>query len=207
MSLNYRVLHRANELAIHEVFYSDSGDVIGITETPVYPRAESIEELREELARYRVALDLPVLSDHEIAKHDDVPGATMPNDVRVYFGVFGDWADPSAVTAVVGRAPSSFKTIGTPISQMSTALRRQSVWTIESGLARNAPVEDQLTAVLDLLEPHGDGVRKAAQSYSAGIMCASYWKTATPGVHISEEQVRRMAVLSLSFDLDMYFLE
>lgn len=169
------------------------------TETPVYPRAESLPELEEALARYRVALDLPVLPYDEVSTE-------VPDDVRVYFGVFGDWPDPGTVTAVIGRAPTSFKAIGTPVGPQSKVLMRLSSWTIKSGLPRTASVEEQLTALFDLLEPHGDGVRTAAQRYSAGIQCAAYWKTTRPGVHFSEEHIRQLAALHLSFDLDMYCL-
>ena len=61
MSWNYRVIERDGELAIHEVFYDDDGHIIGHTETPVFPRAESLEDLVDELKRYAEALEKPVL--------------------------------------------------------------------------------------------------------------------------------------------------
>lgn len=65
MSWNYRVVEHAGEFAIHEVFYDDTGKVTGWTETPVYPRAESVEDLAQELARYAEALKKPVISDKD----------------------------------------------------------------------------------------------------------------------------------------------
>ena len=58
---NYRVMRNGDEVAIHEVFYRDDGSVRGWTATPVWPRAGTVEELRDELARYARALDEPVL--------------------------------------------------------------------------------------------------------------------------------------------------
>jgi hypothetical protein len=67
MAWSYRVLLNGHQLAIHEVFYSKDGKIIGATEKPVYPRAETIEDLAAELTRYGAALQAPVLAYHEIA--------------------------------------------------------------------------------------------------------------------------------------------
>ena len=66
MTWNYRVISKNGELAIHEVFYHEDGSVSGYTDTPVYPRASSIQELSEELRRYAEALEREVLP-HEAA--------------------------------------------------------------------------------------------------------------------------------------------
>jgi hypothetical protein len=62
MSWNYRVIRTEDEFTIHEVFYRDGKTVAGWTETPVYPRAKSAEDLRQEVARYTEALNSPVLN-------------------------------------------------------------------------------------------------------------------------------------------------
>ena len=64
-SWNYRVINRAGDFAIHEVFYDESGKVKGWTETPVFPRAESLEGLAAELACYADAIHKPVIIDTE----------------------------------------------------------------------------------------------------------------------------------------------
>lgn len=61
MTWNYRVMARDGELAIHEVFYREDGSVAGYTQTPVYPRAATLAELREELLHYAEALEQDVL--------------------------------------------------------------------------------------------------------------------------------------------------
>ena len=58
---NYRVVHRGNEYAVHEVFYKDDGSVEGMTADPVCPRAETVTDLRDEFERYRAAFEKPVL--------------------------------------------------------------------------------------------------------------------------------------------------
>jgi len=61
MSWNYRVLDRAGELAIYEVFYDEDGRVIGHTDTPVYPHAESLHDLVDGVQSYLQALQKAVL--------------------------------------------------------------------------------------------------------------------------------------------------
>jgi hypothetical protein len=66
MTWNYRVVKRGVQFAIHEVFYRDDGTVQGYSAEPVYPRAESTEDLAAELARYAEALNKPVLQYDEL---------------------------------------------------------------------------------------------------------------------------------------------
>jgi hypothetical protein len=73
---NYRVMRKDGQYAVHEVFYEDDGRVSGYTTDPVFPRADSLEELADEFQRYRRALDETVL-DYERpdadAKRTDLP--------------------------------------------------------------------------------------------------------------------------------------
>jgi hypothetical protein len=61
MPWNYRVIQRGDEAAIHEVLFRPDGSIEGWTEQPVFPRGETVEELREDLKRYSRALSEPVL--------------------------------------------------------------------------------------------------------------------------------------------------
>ena len=66
MGWNYRVMQKGDQFAIHEVFYREDGSIQGFSESPVFPRAESVEQLAEELKRYALAIEEPVLP-HEPA--------------------------------------------------------------------------------------------------------------------------------------------
>jgi hypothetical protein len=61
-SWNYRVVQRDDEFAIHEVFYADDGAVEGMTSDPVFPRGDTLDDLREEIEHYRAAFDKPTLT-------------------------------------------------------------------------------------------------------------------------------------------------
>ena len=61
MSWNYRVIVQDGQFAIHEVFYNPDGSVAGVTEAPVFPRGEVLDELATDISRYTEALSRPVL--------------------------------------------------------------------------------------------------------------------------------------------------
>jgi hypothetical protein len=61
MTWNYRVMEKDGELAIYEVFYRADGSIEGHTEVPVFPRANSVGDLAEEIQRYAEALSRDVL--------------------------------------------------------------------------------------------------------------------------------------------------
>ena len=76
---NYRVMLKDGQYAVHEVFYGDDGRITGYTEEPVYPTAESPEELVEEFERYRRALGEPVL-DYDAEEAEAARRRLAPQD-------------------------------------------------------------------------------------------------------------------------------
>lgn len=73
MSWNYRVVrHEENDgwsehFEIHEVYYRD-GEPVMVTEGPVTPSGETLDELRAALELYTAALQQPALDYKAIAR-------------------------------------------------------------------------------------------------------------------------------------------
>ena len=61
MTWEYRVMDREGELAIYEVHYYEDGRIQGYGESPTFPAAETLEELRANCNLYFAALDKPIL--------------------------------------------------------------------------------------------------------------------------------------------------
>ncbi|MDY6938808.1 MAG: hypothetical protein SWY16_14180 [Cyanobacteriota bacterium] len=60
---NYRVFLEENgDYIIREVFYSETGSILGCTENAVEPWGESLEELTQNIEWFQEALALPVLT-------------------------------------------------------------------------------------------------------------------------------------------------
>jgi len=61
MSWNYRVIERDGGFAIYEVFYDETGEVIGHTDAPVFPHASSLDDLADGMKECTEALQKAVL--------------------------------------------------------------------------------------------------------------------------------------------------
>ena len=72
-SWDYRVIEDHGAFTVHEVHYNDKGDIISISEEPMGPSGETLEELKDDMEFFLQALDRPVLRKGEIefAKMDD----------------------------------------------------------------------------------------------------------------------------------------
>ena len=74
MTWNYRVIENKEKFRIHEVYYNDAGEITVISEDPIVPEAETLEELKDDLEYYFAALKSLVL------KKDEIEFASMIED-------------------------------------------------------------------------------------------------------------------------------
>jgi hypothetical protein len=65
---NHRVVIKHDLFGVHEVYYDDNNEPEMVTQDPQEPLGETLEELREEIARFAKALDYPVLRYEDIGK-------------------------------------------------------------------------------------------------------------------------------------------
>jgi len=66
MSWDYRVIEHNGMFAIHEVHYNDAEDITSISDGPMGPSGETLEELKDDMQYFLRALDMPVLKKDEI---------------------------------------------------------------------------------------------------------------------------------------------
>ncbi len=75
MSWNYRVVKRTYKeevtYSIHEAYYNYTGNVDMISENPIAPIGETIEELEEDMKHYRAAMNKPVINYEDIGASKD----------------------------------------------------------------------------------------------------------------------------------------
>jgi hypothetical protein len=125
---------------------------------------------------------------------------------HVSFVVFEVGNDLQAVTKLMDIAPTDAWRVGDPVPDQPTTTRNHSQWTLASGCGLEAPVEDHLHALLTILEERRQRIREVALRYAVELQCAIYYEEDTPGIHLSEDVVRRVAALGLAIDLDLYFV-
>ena len=66
MVWNYRVIEHDGLFHIHEVYYNDNGSICAISEDPMHPHGESLEELERDMEHFLQAFDRPVLKKEKI---------------------------------------------------------------------------------------------------------------------------------------------
>ena len=128
-------------------------------------------------------------------------------EAGVYFGVFGFGDDPSDVTKIMGVEPSRSWIKGEPTSYKLWGVQSHSRWELRTPADPSLSLEDQLIALLLLLQDYKAQIHEVSEKYEAGICCyAYYYSEFNPGLHLSESIIRRLADLRLSIDFDLYFL-
>jgi hypothetical protein len=127
-------------------------------------------------------------------------------ETHVFLAVleFGD--DLDAVTSTMGVDPTAAWLRGDPLPNHPTAKRTHSRWLLHSGLPTSAVFEVHLDALLDRLERLACPVREVASRFKAVVWAAVYTPDSNPVVTISAAGARRLGVLGLGVDFDIYSL-
>ncbi|TAN42416.1 MAG: hypothetical protein EPN25_02970 [Nitrospirae bacterium] len=66
MSWDYRVIESGGTFTIHEVHYNDKDAITAISEEPMGPSGQTLEELKDDVEYFLRALTMPVLRREEI---------------------------------------------------------------------------------------------------------------------------------------------
>ena len=97
MTWNYRIVsEKAPEgefLQLYEVYYDDDGKIKGMTENPMKPYGESVEELQNDLEYMMEDLKQPVLDMKELEKHfeENPPWAEIVAGIESIQNQKRDW--------------------------------------------------------------------------------------------------------------------
>jgi len=128
------------------------------------------------------------------------------NKIHVFFEVFEFGQDPQVVTDLLQIEPSKAWAKGEPVQGSKRGIRTHSRWVLESPLERSETVEEQLAALLPLLEARAAEVAEVSRRFEAGLMCACYFYETNPGFHLDSALLQRVSALGLDFDFDLYCL-
>lgn len=70
MRWNYRIVKTHDGLRIFDVYYDEAGNPVATHTVPTYIYGDTVDELREQLARISEALTLPILDEADIGNND-----------------------------------------------------------------------------------------------------------------------------------------
>jgi hypothetical protein len=137
----------------------------------------------------------------------------MKNEVYLDFTIADfDDIDHEEITRQLGISPKEIYVKGekrNPDSPVGTLIRRNR-WIMGSSLNEHATFEDQMNALLDIIEPRIDLFRPFCDKYYCGFSCAIFIRydndEGTPWVHLDKRYNKLLKELDIEFDLDLYCL-
>jgi hypothetical protein len=125
-------------------------------------------------------------------------------DTHVSLRVVGFDGSPDKITAELGIDPDQQWIKGESINEQG-GIHTHSRWAITRPISMEDSLENQLGALLEVLEARADAVRSVAADYEAGICVYGYIREAThPETYLEPETLARLVELNLSLDFDFY---
>jgi hypothetical protein len=113
------------------------------------------------------------------------------------------------ITRMLNIKPSKIYIKGKPMNPKMKILAKQNGWRLNNPLANKSLFEDQLNAMLDLLEPKIEILQMLSKKYgceyefSLAIFIYNR-KESTPWVHLTPRYNEFIRQIEVEFDLDLY---
>ena len=135
----------------------------------------------------------------------------MKNEVVLDFCIWGfEDITPDEITQMIGIQPIKIYIKGEKKNSKFSALEKQNGWRMGSTLDQNASFEDQMNAMLDIIESKIDLFKSLCEKYYCEFSCALFIRynhdESTPWIHLNSRYNRIIKVLNIEFDVDIYCL-
>jgi hypothetical protein len=130
-------------------------------------------------------------------------------DLRFLISNFEDIA-PAEITRLTGITPVYIRTKGEKRNHKNpeSPVWETNLWSINSGLGEFAEFEEQMTALLDIIESKINVYKPLCLKYYSEFSCAVFTyrdnDESTPWVHLGSRYNKIAAELNCEFDLDLY---
>ena len=118
-----------------------------------------------------------------------------------YFKVTGS-GNCDSVTKIMKRKPSKSWSEGDP-SPKGNSVYPFMIWTLDSGLDRNTPIEQHIEELFLYLNNKALAIRSLAPDYECIIQCVGTFNS-SHGVHLRPDQVRQAAHMGIGLSMDFY---
>jgi hypothetical protein len=135
----------------------------------------------------------------------------MRNEVILSF-VIADFDDIShdKITEKIGITPIRIYIKGERKNPKFAGISKRNRWIMGSGLDKYTSFEDQMNAMLDIIESKIDLFRPFCEKYYCEFSCAIFIRydneESTPSVHLDARYNRLIKDLNIEFDVDLYCL-
>jgi hypothetical protein len=111
------------------------------------------------------------------------------------------------ITCMLGITPSKVYIKGEPMNPRIVIKAEQNGWRIKNPLDEYTSFEEQLEAMLDLLEPKIDILKPLSEKYECEFSLAIFIfnrNESTPWVHLTKRYNDFIRKVEVEFDLDLY---
>jgi len=114
------------------------------------------------------------------------------------------------ITKVIGVNPTYIRVIGEKRNPKNpdSPLWKNNLWSMNSGLDKYANFDDQMNALLDIIEKKIDVIKPLCKKYYCEFACAIFiYKDngeSTPWVHLDRRYNKISNELNCEFDVDLY---
>jgi len=125
------------------------------------------------------------------------------NEIIAELNVTGSEFDPDALTRRTQLRPTKKWLAGDSVGRSSRRYEHNG-WSIAT--PKRSEVEDAVEELLSTLEEHWGELLEATSEQEVELSIVVYARSFVPGIHIRAAQLRRLAELNASIDVDLYDL-
>jgi hypothetical protein len=133
----------------------------------------------------------------------------MRNEVILDFCIWGfDDITADDITRILGIQPVKVYIKGQKKNPNFSALEKENGWRMTSPLEKYSSFEDQMNAMLDIIESKIDLYRPLCKKYYCEFSCAIFIyydnDESTPSIHLNSRYNKLINELNVEFDIDIY---
>lgn len=133
----------------------------------------------------------------------------MANRIRVDLRIVNFPVDPSEITRDSGIVPTRTWLKGELINPKAIVKHKGNGWELSSGISQSAEFADHVEALVKLIQPHSEELRKICSQYYAELSCALYMhlNESTPWIHFNRPTLELFAYIGVEVDFDTYIFD
>jgi len=118
--------------------------------------------------------------------------------------VYGSDLEPDEVTRLLGIQPDTTWRRGDPRGSRRTAFFDYGCWRIETGIAEEADMNEQLKVLLARLGTHEETLKAMRPPFDLEFGCVIYLDGPLPILHVDADTLQRISHLGAELDIDLY---
>jgi Domain of unknown function (DUF4279) len=110
---------------------------------------------------------------------------------------------PEEISRRLRQEPDRSWSKGSPDPKVSRNMSKFNAWILNSGLPKDAPIEDQVAALLEKVRPVANEVLEISANETVDFSCVVY-SDAEPPIYFDNKTLNAIASLGANLDVDLY---